>query len=575
MKSKKPTTSQNSGRSNATRATAHPATPAASIESIDHLPLPPLDPAQPGTLEALPLDEIVGDLGDDLGFGMNVDNLFDTGMGDVLGTDHMAEYSGGAFGENGANSADGDKHETSDDAEESDEKKRARLVRNRESAMLSRQRKKQYVDDLERKLRIATAQNTELQGLLGRLFAETEGLRHHLSLATGKPPVTRGVILEHPPPPGVALQAPKMAIPRVLATAGVGGEKGPVPTPTGATANATPAPSSAAGSAPGSPERVTDTKKRRRTAPGGALAAAATGTLAVLSVVCVAFERNKGGANSSSALANWKGGGAVLSTHEHMPASTSRRLLALEGEVLHPMSSANPMSSAKQLGVTLPGSSISDELYHFDGYDAYDSYETQSENNPGASFSKPYAGTDDPWFAAFHAAGLRRQEEFRRVVCVEMFRFQPTGEVSGGGEGDEDSAVVSSEAFVQRLQSEVELEEEDQEYITDAPRPSSRPELLPKAIPMSAAETKTTSSSMMSSPSGLPVSSSSLPPRPPRVTMGSIVHDDSSLVSVLLPPTKKTAGKTSAFETLSKLFVVTFSKQREDYVTYSCRLPTM
>ena len=32
--------------------------------------------------------------------------------------------------------------------EESDDRKRARLVRNRESAMLSRQRKKQYVDEV-------------------------------------------------------------------------------------------------------------------------------------------------------------------------------------------------------------------------------------------------------------------------------------------------------------------------------------------------------------------------------------------------------------------------------------------
>ena len=81
-----------------------------------------------------------------------------------------------------------------------------------------------------------------------------------------------------------------------------------------------------------------------------------------------------------------------------------------------------------------------------------------------------------------------------------------------------------------------------------------------------------TSSYHMSSPSGLPAP-------PPRVTMGSItsVGDDSSLVSVLLPPSaKKTSTRSkSGFESLSKIFVVTYSRKREDYMTYSCRLPAM
>jgi hypothetical protein len=53
------------------------------------------------------------------------------------------------------------------------------------------------------------------------------------------------------------------------------------------------------------------------------------------------------------------------------------------------------------------------------------------------------------------------------------------------------------------------------------------------------------------------------------------VDDDSSLVSVLLPPASaatktKTVG---AYDAASKLFVVTHSRRRGEYVTYSCTVP--
>jgi hypothetical protein len=411
-------------------------------------------------------------------------------------------------------------------------------------------------------------------------------LRHHLSVASGKPPTQRGVILDHPPPHGIAVTAPKMAIPRI-ATAGVpaagsvpyeqtGSRTIPNVAPVDRSITPPAAPSSSLGSAPGSPERVatTQNQKRRRTAPqGGALAAAATSALAVLSVVCVAFERKNTSGASSSAIAQWNSGGAN-SQNEN---TQRRRLLALEGEVL-------PMSSAER--VTLPGT-VGDAL---DGYDGgwqetpwegkdtlwegqYDPYETQ--NNKDTSFAKPHAGSGDPWFAAFHSAGLFRAEEFRRVVCTEMFQFSPSvvSGPGGDGHGNEGSAVVSSDAYVQKLRSEIDLDEAGDEDVADAPRPGTYevPKLLPVSIPMPATE-RETSSYHMSSPSGLPAP-------PPRVTMGSItsVGDDSSLVSVLLPPSaKKTSTRSkSGFESLSKIFVVTYSRKREDYMTYSCRLPAM
>jgi|AntAceMinimDraft_11_1070367.scaffolds.fasta_scaffold305101_1 hypothetical protein len=52
----------------------------------------------------------------------------------------------------------------------------ARLVRNRESAQLSRQRKKQYLDDLERRCRGMQTANSDLHNLVARLSAVTLNL---------------------------------------------------------------------------------------------------------------------------------------------------------------------------------------------------------------------------------------------------------------------------------------------------------------------------------------------------------------------------------------------------------------
>ena len=52
----------------------------------------------------------------------------------------------------------------------------ARLVRNRESAQLSRPRKKQYLDDLERRCRGMQTANSDLHNLVARLSAVTLNL---------------------------------------------------------------------------------------------------------------------------------------------------------------------------------------------------------------------------------------------------------------------------------------------------------------------------------------------------------------------------------------------------------------
>ncbi|ESQ52813.1 hypothetical protein EUTSA_v10016317mg [Eutrema salsugineum] len=77
---------------------------------------------------------------------------------------------------------------------EEDEKKRARLMRNRESAQLSRQRKKHYVEELEEKVRNMHSTITDLNGKISYFMAENATLRQQLGGNGMCPP-------HHPPPP--------------------------------------------------------------------------------------------------------------------------------------------------------------------------------------------------------------------------------------------------------------------------------------------------------------------------------------------------------------------------------------
>ncbi|CAN0910232.1 bZIP transcription factor 17 [Linum grandiflorum] len=66
-----------------------------------------------------------------------------------------------------------------------DEKKKARLMRNRESAQLSRQRKKHYVEELEDKVRAMHSTITDLNGKISYFMAENASLRHQLGGGNG------------------------------------------------------------------------------------------------------------------------------------------------------------------------------------------------------------------------------------------------------------------------------------------------------------------------------------------------------------------------------------------------------
>ncbi|XP_031495169.1 bZIP transcription factor 60-like [Nymphaea colorata] len=70
---------------------------------------------------------------------------------------------------------------------EEEDKRTARLVRNRESAQLSRQRKKQYVEELESKVRSMSSTIAELNNRIACIAAENASLRQQLVSSCSQP----------------------------------------------------------------------------------------------------------------------------------------------------------------------------------------------------------------------------------------------------------------------------------------------------------------------------------------------------------------------------------------------------
>ncbi|EPS66425.1 hypothetical protein M569_08355, partial [Genlisea aurea] len=82
-----------------------------------------------------------------------------------------------------------------------DEKRRARLMRNRESAQLSRQRKKHYVEELENKVRTMHSTIQDLNSKISYFMAENVALKQQM--CTGGVPAVPPPHMAPPPPPGM------------------------------------------------------------------------------------------------------------------------------------------------------------------------------------------------------------------------------------------------------------------------------------------------------------------------------------------------------------------------------------
>ncbi|XP_057785661.1 bZIP transcription factor 17-like [Salvia miltiorrhiza] len=87
---------------------------------------------------------------------------------------------------------------------EEDEKRKARLLRNRESAQLSRQRKKHYVEELEDKVRSMHSTIQDLNSKISYFMAENATLRQQMGGGGGAPaPPAAAPPPMAPPPPGM------------------------------------------------------------------------------------------------------------------------------------------------------------------------------------------------------------------------------------------------------------------------------------------------------------------------------------------------------------------------------------
>ncbi|XP_010492436.1 PREDICTED: bZIP transcription factor 28-like [Camelina sativa] len=119
-----------------------------------------------------------------------------------------------------------DKSVATNNEEDDDDKKLLRQIRNRESAQLSRQRKKQQTEDLERKVKSMSATIADLNGKMAYVMAENVALRQQMAIASGAPPPMNPYMaapplpyqwMPYPPYPvrGYGSQTPLVPIPKL------------------------------------------------------------------------------------------------------------------------------------------------------------------------------------------------------------------------------------------------------------------------------------------------------------------------------------------------------------------------
>ena len=588
--------------------------------SIDELPLPPLDGA------SLSLDDdglaIEDPFACDAGaagmlhdvFALDPDQLFiPPGMqqpaGSGAGSLHHSAFEGSmGGGDPGAELEAGFENEDPT-------KRTARLARNRESAQLSRQRKKQQLSELERRCRALQSTNSQMNHMVARLSHENHALRHHIAATGGAPlpphlqmPATPPPLVVLPPgaamPPGMVPVHPSMmpqtqkvplpaaAAPGVVAIS-VPESSGPKPgnllddapsvqkAPVVAAASTATAPAARGG--------------KRRKGAGGSVAAVTAGALAVLSVVCLAGvtvttggagRAARGGVDSPAAAQLALGSSSASYSHQ---MTARRRLMGIQTE---PEAETGDMEPIPMRGISweiaIRPEPAGVDLWDARGKASYTEVLTGALNeitlnpeassvqtkNQGVSFDDASFdnGEADPLFAAFAAAGLRA-DALSRVICSEMFRWTPAGNVTAG------SGLDVELARRVRVAMEGDESEEEEETVVKGTRTiettngqTSAGELLPSAIPLPpsvAPDGTSVALNVMGGDGGAPGGTKRAEAAAARsISSGSFDgEDDAKLVSVLF------SEETSEDTGDKRLFVVTHSPRSSEYVTYACRFP--
>ena len=364
----------------------------------------------------------------------------------------------------------------------------------------------------------------------------------------------------------------------------------------------------------GVPERLTPAKRRKR-APGGAVAAAVAATLAVLSVACVAtagsgsraalVEPGKlalaasttatpvGGsarrlldANLDANLADATGMSAMLEATRRASVSSGAIPLRGRGRSVAIRDVGGEVRASRALR-TRRGSVLDDDIHADVGAEDED-----GDGDATGSGSTPRGGEDDPWYAAFRAAGMRGANAIlSRASCDEIFRFQPANDGVGvAGRRSRDDSGRRRRANATRRETVTRMSFSSRVGIETTSR-------VPERRPAAANDSRITA--FGDSPSAVPterrgwkVRRAGGPPPPPVAGRrlpdpGALIGggvgagdardgdlgEDASLVSVLLPPAPTSSADGLGVGSLSKIFVVAYSRRSADYVTYSCRLP--
>ena len=234
------------------------------------------------------------------------------------------------------------------------------------------------------------------------------------------------------------------------------------------------------------------------------------------------------------------------------------------------------------------GSVLDDDIHADVGAEDED-----GDGDATGSGSTPRGGEDDPWYAAFRAAGMRGANAIlSRASRDDIFRFLPAN----------DGVGVAGVAFARRLREATTRErdetrdgDEDVVFVAGGdrddvarpgatpPPPRMTPELPPSAIPLPPSRPSVAAgrSDARGGPPPPPVAGRRLPD-PGALIGGGVGAGDArdgdlgegaSLVSVLLPPAPTSSADGLGVGSLSKIFVVAYSRRSADYVTYSCRLP--
>ncbi|RDX95403.1 bZIP transcription factor 17, partial [Mucuna pruriens] len=129
-------------------------------------------------------------------------------IGDLKRKKEYCEGTGSAtkhrkFSSSVENKAQQESQSGVDAIDDDDEKRKARLMRNRESAQLSRQRKKHYVEELEEKVRSMNSIIADLSSKISYVVAENATLRQQVGVGVmcPPPPPHAAGMYPHPPMP--------------------------------------------------------------------------------------------------------------------------------------------------------------------------------------------------------------------------------------------------------------------------------------------------------------------------------------------------------------------------------------